>query len=94
MYAQNENIKDDPDTFPSNTNIKNINSIFENQLGSYDVFVLLKVRPHQIHYTLHKVEPKTNGLNSYDQEHCLINMNRLKPHPKYWERDEWKQLQG
>ena len=39
------------------------------------------------------VEPKTNGLNSYDQEHRLYNRNRLKPHPKYWERGESKQLQ-
>ena len=39
------------------------------------------------------VEPKTNGLNSYDPEHCLYNMNRLKPHPKYWESGESKQLQ-
>ena len=29
------------------------------------------------------VEPKTKGLNSYDPEYCLYNMNRLKPHPKY-----------
>ena len=39
------------------------------------------------------VEPKTNGLNSYDPEHCLYNMDRLKPYQKYWERGESKQLQ-
>ena len=39
------------------------------------------------------VEPKTKGLNSYDPEYCLYNMNRLKPHPKYLERWESKELQ-
>ena len=70
-YAQRGYMKYDPDTCPSNTNIKcylfDVN-LLENQFSSYDIFVLsklllLQVRPYQIHYTVRRirVEPKAKG---------------------------------
>ena len=87
------------DTFPSNTVIKKfLRYLFTLKSGWFlrcICFIEIDFIESQIHYILSDAYGRTEDecLNSYDQEHCLYNRNRLKPHPKYWERGESKQLQ-
>ena len=73
-------MKYNPDTVPSNTSIKyHLFDIYvlENQVGSYDLFVLsklmfLNVRPYQIHYILSDAYGRTESLNSHMTQNIVI----------------------